>query len=130
MKLKRTLKKSPIVVCVCLLFTQLTYSQICSNPAGVIYGMDNNGAIFPITVATAVVGARINPAYPGNAPAASNAIGYNPSNGRFYYFKRNADNAPQEFVSFDPSSNTYAILANCPTTNNIRTGCVNVNGTG
>jgi hypothetical protein len=92
--------------------------------------MDNNGGIFPITVATAVVGARINPPYTGNAPAASNAIGYNASNGRFYYFKRNADNAPQEFVSFNPSTNTYTILANCPTTNNIRTGCVNVLGTG
>ncbi len=130
MRLIRTLKQSPFVVCVSLLFTQLGYSQVCSNPAGVIYGMDNNGGIFPVTVATAVVGARINPAYPGNAASASNAIGYNPSNGRFYYFKRNADNAPQEFVSFNPSTNTYTILTDCPTTNNIRTGCVNVNGTG
>ncbi len=130
MKPIRTLKQSPITLCMLLLLMQSSSAQICSNPAGVIYGLDNNGGIFPITVATAVVGARINPAYPGNAPAASNAIGYNPTNGRFYYFKRNADNAPQEFVSFNPVTNTYAILANCPTTNNIRTGCVNAQGSG
>ena len=92
------------------------HSSVCSDPAGVIYGMDNNGGIFPITVATGAVGARINPAYPGNAPAASNAIGYNPGNGRFYYFKRNADNAPQEFVSFNPATNT--LRYSCKLSNN------------
>jgi len=130
MKLIRTLKKSPITLCMLLLFMQSTTAQVCSNPAGIIYGLDNNGGIFPITVATAAVGARINPAYPGNPAMASNAIGYNATNNRFYYFKRNADNAPQEFVSFDPVTNAYSILASCPTTNNIRTGCVNASGTG
>src|SRR5689334_15647934 len=118
----RALKHSPILFfCVILLFTQRSSAQICSNPGGVIYGMDNNGGIFPINVPSATVGARINPAYTGNSPASSNAIGYSPSNGRFYYFKRNADNAPQEFVVFNPSTNAYTILASCPTVQNIRT---------
>jgi len=127
----RTLKHSPnIVLCMMLLMVQASFAQICSNPAGVIYGMDNSGGIYPVNVPSAVVGARINPAYTGNSPASSNAIGYSPSNGRFYYFKRNADQAPQEFVSFNPSSGTYSILASCPTVQNIRTGCVNLLGTG
>ena len=126
----RALKQSPIILsCMMFLFMQKSSAQVCSDPAGTIYGMDNSGAIFPISVPSGVVGARINPAYTGNAPSASNAIGYSPSNGKFYYFKRNADQAPQEFVSFSPSSG-YSILASCPTTNNIRTGCVNTLGTG
>src|SRR5689334_17605778 len=127
MIMMRTLKHSPaIVLCMMLLIMHTSSAQVCSNPAGVIYGMDNNGGIYPINVPSAVVGARINPAYTGNSPASSNAIGYSPSNGRFYYFKRNADNAPQEFVSFNPATNAYAALASCPTVQNIRTGCVNL----
>src|SRR5436190_7579139 len=130
MKLIYTLMKSPIILCMFILFMQRSVAQVCSSPAGIVYGMDNSGGIFPINTSTAVVGVRVNPPYPGNSPAASNAIGYNPGNGRFYYFKRNADQTPQEFVSFNPTTNTYTILANCPTTNNIRTGCVNAQGTG
>ena len=126
----RTLKRSPIVVCVCLLFTHFAFAQVCSSPGTTAYGMDDVGGIYPITVATAAVGARINPAYGGNAPSSSNAMGYNPGNGKFYYFKRNADQAPQEFVSFTPSTNAYAYLASCPTTNNIKTGAVAANGMG
>jgi hypothetical protein len=113
-----------------LLIMQTSSAQICSDPAGTIYGMDNSGGIYPINTSNGVVGARINPAYTGNPAASSNAIGYSPSNGRFYFFKRNADQTPQEFVSFNPSTNTYTALASCPTTNNIRTGCVNSLGTG
>jgi len=127
----RALKQSPIILlCMMFLFMQKATAQVCSDPAGTIYGMDNSGVIFPISVPSAVVGTRINPAYTGNAPSACNAIGYSPSNGRFYYFKRNADQSPQEFVSFNPATNAYTILASCPTTNNIRTGCVNTLGTG
>jgi hypothetical protein len=85
---------------------------------------------FQSTLTTGVVGARINPAFTGNAPAGSNAIGYNPGNGRFYFFKRNADQTPQEFVSYNPSTNLYSLLASCPSTLNIRTGCVSPKGDG
>src|SRR5215467_7772085 len=119
MRVKRTLKKSPLLICVCLAFTQIGYAQVCASPATTVYGMDDVGGIYPITMATAAVGARINPAYTGNAPSSANAMGYNPGNGKFYYFKRNADQAPQEFVSFTPPS-TYAYLASCPSTQNIK----------
>jgi len=130
MRLICTLKRPPFLICVCLLLTQVSLAQVCSSPATVIYGMDDVGGIYPITSATGAVGARINPAYTGNAPSSSNAMGYNPANGRFYYFKRNADQAPQEFISFNPATNTYAALASCPTTNNIKTGAVTINGIG
>jgi len=91
MRLICTLKRPPFLICVCLLLTQVSLAQVCSSPATVIYGMDDVGGIYPITSATGAVGARINPAYTGNAPSSSNAMGYNPGNGRFYYFKRNAD---------------------------------------
>ena len=131
MRLICTLKPSPIFLSLfCLIIVEQGLAQVCASPATIVYGMDDVGGIYPITVATAAVGARINPAYGGNAPASSNAMGYNPGNGRFYYFKRNADQAPQEFVSFNPATNTYAALASCPTTNNIKTGAVTANGIG
>ncbi len=130
MRLICTLKQSLIMLSMLVLFANSTSAQVCSDPAGTVYGMDNNGGIYPINTANGVVGARINPPFTGNSPSASNAIGYNPSNGRFYFFKRNADQTPQEFVSFNPSTNAYALLASCPSTNNIRTGCVSPNGQG
>ena len=130
MRLICTLKQSPVLLCALLLIVQHSSAQVCSDPAGTMYGMDNSGGIFPINTLTGVVGARINPAFPGNPALASNAIGYNPGNGRFYFFKRNADQTPQEFVSFNPSTNLYAILASCPSTLNIRTGCVSPKGDG
>ncbi len=92
--------------------------------------MDDVGGIYPITSATGAVGVRINPPFGGNAPSSSNALGYNPSNGRFYFFKRNADQAPQEFVSYNPATNAYTTLASCPSTDNIKTGAVTANGQG
>ena len=105
-------------------------TQICANPSTVIYGLSGTGLIYPITVGTGNVGAAINPGYSGNAPSTSNGLGYNPTNGRFYYFKRNADAAPQEFCVFDPGTMGYSIKASCPTTNTIHTGCVTNNGLG
>ena len=107
-------------------------SQICADPAGVIYGLHANGAIYPITVSTGSVGTPITPAYGGNAPSYANAVGYNPLNGTFYYFKRNVFAAPQEFVSFHPATNTITILAPCPVTGTtiINLGCVRADGTG
>ena len=127
----RTLKQSPIFLfSLSLLLMNDVSGQVCSNPGTIIYGMDGNGFIYPINTTNASVGARINPVYPGNSPASPNAMGYNTSNGRFYYFKRNADQGTQEFVSFNPTTNTYTILASCPTTYNIKTGCVNYTSSG
>jgi hypothetical protein len=105
-------------------------AQICTDPINVVYGMTNSGFIYPINVNTGVVGAALNPAYTGNAPSGANAVGYNTVNGKFYFFKRNYPSSPQEFVSFDPSTNTYTVLAVSPVTANVNSGCVNFNGTG
>ena len=105
-------------------------TQICANASTVIYGLTGNGYIYPITVATATVGSAINPGYSGNSPSTSNGLGYNSTNGRFYYFKRNADASPQEFCVFDPGTMGYTVKASCPTTNTIHTGCVTNNGLG
>ena len=105
-------------------------AQICANPANTVYGLTSSGEIRPVTISTAVVGAKITPAYSGNNPSSSNGLGYNNLNGKFYYFKRNADKTNPEFVSFDPATNSVSILQDCPTTTTIHTGCVSSNGTG
>jgi hypothetical protein len=105
-------------------------AQVCSDPLNTIYGMTNSGFLYPINVNTGVVGTVVNPAYPGNAPSGANAIGYNTVNGNFYYFKRNYPSSPQEFVSFNPTTNTYTVLASSPVTANVNSGCVNFDGSG
>jgi hypothetical protein len=59
-------------------------------------------------------------------------MGYNPLNGKYYFFKRNTSTAPQEFMSFDPATNLYAMLASSPAGagNIINLGCVNSSGLG
>ena len=118
------------VVLFCLLALQRASAQVCSSPSTVIYGLTSTGQIRPITVSTAAVGAAITPSYSGNSPSSCNGLGYNPVNGKFYYFKRNPDGSNQEFVSFNPATNTVSILTDCPTTNTIRTGCVSFSGDG
>lgn len=100
--------------------------------ANFIYGLTNVGMIQRIKVSNGSVAAPINPAFTGNAPNLSNALGYNPLNGKYYFFKRNTTTAPQEFVSFDPATNLYASLASSPvgTGNIINLGCVNNTGLG
>lgn len=105
-------------------------AQICSDPANTVYGLTNGGFIHPINVNTGAVGAAINPAYTGNAPDQSNAIGYNALNGKFYYFKRIPSSAPIEFVSFDPATNTYQLLASPATTNSVYSGSITNDGDG
>jgi len=85
-----------------------------------------------INVSNGTVAAPINPAFGGNAPNLSNALGYNPLNGKYYFFKRNAFTAPQEFMSFDPATNLYAMLASSPVGagNIVNLGCVNSTGLG
>ena len=107
-------------------------AQLCASPNTFIYGLTNVANIQRINTGNGNVGAALNPPYGGNAPDYSNAMGYNGMNGRFYYFKRNTLNAPQEFVSFDAGLNTVFYLASCPvspTPNIINVGCVNATGT-
>ncbi len=107
-------------------------AQICNNPSTFIYGLTASGMIHRINVTSGSVGTALTPAYTGNAPSYSNALGYNNVNGKFYYFKRNSVLAPQEFVSFDPATNTVVILASSPagTTTIINLGCVTADGLG
>ena len=112
--------------------TQQLWAQLCSSPNLFIYGLTNTANVHRINTGNGNVAARMNPAYGGNAPSYSNAMGYNNSNGRFYYFKRNSYIAPQEFVSFDPSLNLINYLAPSPATTStiINVGCMTPNGLG
>ncbi len=105
-------------------------AQTCSDPVNVIYGLTNAGTIHPINVNTGVAGPAINPAYPGNAPDQSNGLGYNLLNGKFYYFKRIPSSTIIEFVSFDPATNTYAMLSNPATTSSVYSGSITGDGQG
>jgi hypothetical protein len=114
-------------------FTQQLWAQpLCSNPNGFIYGLTNVANIHRISTSNAAVNVQMNPAYGGNAPSYSNAMGYNNANGRFYYFKRNSFTSPQEFVSFDAGLNLISYLAPSPagTSTIINVGCVTPNGLG
>ena len=97
-----------------------------------IYGLTNTGMIRRITVASGTVAAPMNPAHTGNPASYSNAMGYNPLNGKYYFFKRNTYVAPQEFISFDPATNLYQMLAPSPVPigSIINLGCVNNSGLG
>ncbi len=87
------------------------YSQICSDPANVIYGLDFNGKIYPITVSNAAVGPDINITDPSN-PDNTNGIGYASTTGKFYYFLKNPRNGNKgKFVSYDPINNVYGNLS-------------------
>jgi hypothetical protein len=106
------------------------YAQLCSDPSNVIYGLHNNGYIYPINVNTGTVGSAINPAYSGNAPHLSNALAYNQVNGKFYYFKRLPSSSPTEFVCFDPATSSYTILSSPATTWPVYVGAITNDGTG
>lgn len=127
----QNLKKTLLAAVICVTLMEAG-AQTCSNPANVIYGFTPTGQIRPITVSTGVTGAALNPAYTGNAPSYANATGYNPLNGKFYFFKRNPYSPPQEFMSFDPATNTYQMLASAPiaSTYIVNLGCVTANGLG
>ena len=115
-----------------LILSNRASAQLCSSPNQFIYGLTNVANIQKINTTNGSVAAPINPAYTGNAPDLSNAMGYNNLNGRFYYFKRNSWNAPQEFVSFDAGLNLVSYLAPCPVTAGstiIDVGCCNATGT-
>jgi len=105
-------------------------AQICASPNTFIYGLTSTANVHRINTTNTNVGAQMNPAYTGNPSSYSNAMGYNNTNGRFYYFKRNSYIAPQEFVSFDPALNLVTYLTPSPatTTTIINVGCVKPDG--
>jgi hypothetical protein len=113
-----------------LISTSKVFAQVCASPNTFIYGLTATANVHRINTGTANVGARMNPLYTGNAPSYANAMGYNNTNGRFYYFKRNSYIAPQEFVSFDPALNLISYLSPSPagTTTIINVGCMHPNG--
>jgi hypothetical protein len=115
-----------------ILFLAKGNAQVCSNPNN-LFGINSSGLIYPINTTTGAVGSLINTAkYTGSAPSQSNALGYNQKNGMFYYFK--IDPAPlvtQQFVSYNPVTNTYTALKASPSTSSaIVSGCVSFDGSG
>jgi type IX secretion system substrate protein len=106
-------------------------AQMCTNPSAVIYGLASSGNIVPITVSNATVGANINATpFSGSGSAKANALGYNTTNGTFYYFQNNSSGGSQQFVSYNPATSTYTVLANAPITSTVNRGCVSFSGTG
>ncbi len=104
-------------------------AQICGNPNGVIYGLSNSGNIVPVTVSNTSAGTKLNPAF-ASTTSNANGIGYNPQDGKFYYFQNSSAGATQIFVSFDPIANTYTTLASAPLTSAVNRGCISFNGAG
>ncbi len=136
MKLISTHKKSNLIkACIVAIFSivlsHTLQAQVCSSPNTIIYGLDGAGNIYPINVTNASVGSVMNTAaYTTPLPNQSNALGYDNVNGFFYYFKVIPGAGTQQFISYNPATNTYTALASSPTSKAIRTGCVNFNGTG
>lgn len=111
--------------------SQSQVSQICTDPSNIIYGLTSNGVIMEINANTGASGATIkNSSYSGMAASQANGLALNVFNGRFYYFKRNVTSATQQFVSFNPATNTVTVLANSTCTDEVHTGCINLTGTG
>ncbi len=104
-------------------------AQVCTTPNAVIYGLSNSGNIVPITVSNSSVGATINQSFPTSTSNA-NGIGYNPQNGKFYFFQNANSGSSQIFVCYDPLLQAYTTLAPSPSTSIIYRGCMNFNGTG
>lgn len=127
-----------------LLHTRTLMGQhaVCNGPT-TLFGLSNSGSVFPISSVNANVSAQLNPSYTqsGNyLPVASgsqslmangaNAIGYNSVNGKFYYFKRSPGVSNSQFVSFDPVSGKYVILAKPATSESVYSASVTPNGLG
>jgi hypothetical protein len=83
--------------------------EICSG--GTIYGLSSTGQIraFLSPATSGAMGPLVNSATYG-AGANSNSLAYNPVNGKFYYFFIKLGGS-QTFVSYDPSTNSYATLS-------------------
>jgi hypothetical protein len=109
--------------------SSLSNAQVCNNPGSVIYALSNSGNVYPVTVSTGAVAPAVNSTSLGSTSSA-NGIGYNTVNGLFYYFQNANNGGSQQFVSFNPITNTYTTLAPAPITGIAYKGCVSFNGTG
>ncbi len=87
-----------------------TATPVVIIPSSSLYAMDSTGKVYTMTTAGAVTALNSS-----NAPSASttaDAVGYNPTNGLFYYFLKNA--STYTFNSYNPSlttSSAYTTLA-------------------
>ncbi len=124
--------KITILLLIVALYGQNTDAQLCSDPIDTIYGVESNGNVVPINANNAGIGTSLtnqnDPQYPGSTSTA-NGIGLNIQNGTFYYFQDNRAGS-QDFVSYQPSTNTYTVLANSPISGSTVKGCVSADGTG
>lgn len=111
-----------------LLVSLSVHSQYCTSDS-LIYGLTNTGSVYPINTVDASVNPPIN-VVGSSTPSSSNGLAYNPFYNSFFYFKRNPDASGQQFVTFDQINNTPRVLAPCPTTTRIVTGCCNLTGDG
>ncbi len=110
-----------------ILILKQSNGQMCAS--GTIYALSNAGNIYPVSVSSGSAGAVIN-STSLNSTNSANGIGYNTVNGIFYYFQNASNGGSQQFVSYNPSTNAYVILATAPITATAYKGCVNFNGTG
>ena len=117
------------MICFCFLVCSLDVAraQVCSDPAGVIYSLTDQGNIRPIHVATGAVDSPLNVTVPLQYPF-SNAMGIDVVNGNFYYFSLESP-LPAQFVSFNPSSGVTTNLAAMPGYISVVSACVNATGT-
>lgn len=128
MKLRPALKLVRTVFLIFPFFTLLQQgsAQVCTNPAMYVYGLSAAGVIYQVNVTNANVAASLNTPY--GSPNNANAMGYNSMNGKFYYFNKNYPNL--QFISYDPATASYDVLAAPTVTNSVVTGCMNNEGTG
>ncbi len=127
--------KSRGIILALILFIQLTFlwgivsGQVCSNPESIIYGLNTDGLIQPITVSNASKGTAITSSTPSGTRDSPNGLGYNSQNGKFYFFWNNPSGGSTIFVSYDPTTGAYANLATSGGPNvAIRTGSVTNDG--
>lgn len=118
--------RSATLLILSLIYSSESAAQVCADPAKYIYGLSATGIIYPINVTNAGVGTALNTPY--GSPSSPNAMGYHGANGKFYYFNNNYPDPV--FVSYEPVSNSYAVLAAPEITNSVVTGCINHDGTG
>ena len=109
-----------------LLSISYASAQLCTSPGTTLFGLTGTGAVHQITASTGVTGARINNVV--GTPSQSNGLGFNALNNRLYYFRRNIQSSPQEFVTYNPVTGTTSLLPNCPSTSIINLGCMNNGG--
>jgi hypothetical protein len=111
-----------------LLLCEKGRGQLCTNNKDTIYGLTTTGQIVAINVMDGL-GNIIGP--PTGTAVNSNAVGFSSTTGLFYFFNKNGA-APQQFVSYDPTTAVITVLPVSPiaATHVVRSGCVNNLGSG